>query len=208
MLATTVLVRLGWVLGYTAVERRVAARRGRPADPVAWPCGLTMGWCGMRGIVTLATALALPNDFPHRDLLLFTAFAVVLGTLVVQGLTLRPLLAHLALKDDGVVDREVRLARASLAEAAIDMMTGDDGPEAVSLRRECEERRRAAADATDGDGRVVPAALVLRGRTLARCRERLLRLRYDGAIGDDAFHRIEEEIDHADLAAAAGGNAV
>ena len=57
--------------------------------------------------------------FPHRDLVLFTAFAVVLVTLVVQGLTLRPLMNLLRLKDDGTVDREARLARVETLRAAL-----------------------------------------------------------------------------------------
>jgi NhaP-type Na+/H+ or K+/H+ antiporter len=76
----------------------------------------------MRGTVTLAAALALPvggeggAPFPYRDLILVTAFGVVLGTLVLQGLTLRPLLLRLRLEDDGAVDREVRLARVEFEE--------------------------------------------------------------------------------------------
>lgn len=84
-----------------------------------------IAWCGMRGTVTLATALALPGgaegggSFPYRDLMLFTAFGVVLGTLVIQGMTLRPLLGLLNLHDDGAVDREVRLARVETLRAAV-----------------------------------------------------------------------------------------
>lgn len=73
----------------------------------------------MRGTVTLATALALPTDFPFRDLILSTAFDVTLGTLVLQGLTLRPLLVRLGLEDEGSVDREVRLARVDTLRAAV-----------------------------------------------------------------------------------------
>jgi NhaP-type Na+/H+ or K+/H+ antiporter len=47
--------------------------------------GIVVSWCGMRGIVTLAAAYALPEGFPYRDLILLTAFAVVLGSLVIQG---------------------------------------------------------------------------------------------------------------------------
>ena len=61
----------------------------------------------MRGIVSLAAALALPATFPFRDLIVLTAFAVVLGTLVIQGLTLKPLLRALDLHDDDPVGREL-----------------------------------------------------------------------------------------------------
>jgi len=85
--------------------------------------GLVVSWAGMRGIVTLATALALPRRLAREThsliatLIILCAFSVVLGTLVIQGLTLRPLLAVLGLKDDGSVDREVRLARVETARA-------------------------------------------------------------------------------------------
>ena len=59
---------------------------------------LVVAWCGMRGTVTLAAALALPARFPYRDLLLFSSFLVVLGTLVIQGLTVKPLMARLGLE--------------------------------------------------------------------------------------------------------------
>ena len=73
--------------------------------------GLVISWAGMRGIVTLAAALALPAAFPFRDLIVLTAFAVVLGTLALQGLTLGPLLRALDLQDDDPVGHEVRAAR-------------------------------------------------------------------------------------------------
>jgi len=57
--------------------------------------GLVISWAGMRGIVTLAAAMALPPEFPYRDLILLTAFAVVVGTLTIQGLTLKPLMRAL-----------------------------------------------------------------------------------------------------------------
>ena len=69
--------------------------------------GLVISWAGMRGIVSLAAALALPPAFPYRDLIVLTAFSVVLGTLVIQGLTLKPLLRALDLHDDDPVGREL-----------------------------------------------------------------------------------------------------
>ena len=80
------------------VVRRGAAavdRRGILTSMIAPTVrgGIVVSWCGMRGIVTLAAAFALPENFPYRDLMLLTAFAVVLGSLVIQGLTLRPLIA-------------------------------------------------------------------------------------------------------------------
>ena len=66
----------------------IGLRDGQSLAMPSFKSGIVVAWCGMRGIVTLATAFALPENFPYRDLILFTAFAVVLGSLVIQGVTL------------------------------------------------------------------------------------------------------------------------
>src|SRR6202043_2085176 len=98
--------------------------------------GIVISWCGMRGIVTLAAAFALPNGFPYRDLILLTAFSVVLGSLVIQGLTLRPLIVGLPLKDGNLVEAEVGRARAIAYRAALDEIDGDPSEAAEILRLE------------------------------------------------------------------------
>ena len=127
--AAAILARILWVSAAAALSRwRPGAMATNDAtNPVAVSSGAAalVGWCGMRGIVTLATALALPTGvdglvaFPYRDLILFTAFAVVLATLVVQGLTLRLVIAGLHLKEDDTVEHEVRLARVATLLAAL-----------------------------------------------------------------------------------------
>jgi CPA1 family monovalent cation:H+ antiporter len=111
--AAVIVARIAWVAGaelFSRATRGPLALSGR----AAW----VVGWCGMRGTVTLAAALALPVNFPFRDLIFFTSFAVVLVTLVVQGMTLRPLIAWLGVRDDGTVAREVQLARVETLRAA------------------------------------------------------------------------------------------
>ena len=98
--------------------------------------GVLISWAGMRGIVSLATALALPLAFPYRDLIVLTAFCVVLGTLVIQGLTLKPLLRLLDLHDNDPVGREVRAARARALEAALARLADDQSPIAMTIRKE------------------------------------------------------------------------
>jgi monovalent cation/hydrogen antiporter len=120
VLAAVILVRIAWVMSYYVVarwkDRRFGSRPRRPLLPRTVQAGVVISWCGMRGIVTLAAALALPAAFPGRDLILFASFCVVLGTLVLQGLTLRPLLSRLTLPPDESVDQEVALGgRASCA---------------------------------------------------------------------------------------------
>jgi NhaP-type Na+/H+ or K+/H+ antiporter len=169
----------------------------------------------MRGTVTIAAALALPTGFPYRDLILITAFGVVLGTLVLQGLTLRPLLLTLRLKDDGTVDREVRLARVETLRAALAGAAACPGAETAELvrhRYQLQLRRAEQELKGDGDGqRATPApeavevvvdmdgdTAVVRAATESQ-RRRLVALRADGTIGDAAFQRVEEELDWAEL---------
>src|SRR4029079_11279608 len=106
-----------------------------------------VAWAGMRGIVTLANAYALPVAFPERDLALLCAFCVVVGTLVVQGLTLRPLILALGLSDDGTVAREVRVAQDVLALVALEILEDDDSDTARALRDEFITTEVAEADA-------------------------------------------------------------
>jgi CPA1 family monovalent cation:H+ antiporter len=221
-----ILARIAWVTGAAAFSRwrcrPLADGSPGPRDAVALsPRGAAVvGWCGMRGTVTLATALALPTDFPFRDLILTTAFGVTLGTLVLQGLSLRPLLLRLHLEDDGAVEREVRLARVEALRAALEAAAACPGAETAALvRHSYELQLRRAEEETGGGVKMgeaspeVPAvtvataactdgaeadAAVLRAATEAQ-RRRLVALRDDGTIGDAAFQRVEEELDWAEL---------
>jgi Na+/H+ antiporter len=194
-----IAARLLWVLGTNLVRGPHTSQGRRSAVVVAWS--------GMRGTVTLAAALALPQDFAFRDLILFSAFLVVLGTLVLQGLTLRPLMAWLGLEHDDAVDREVRLARVETLRAGIaSLADGGGGTEAAALLRRQYEVRLARAEARqtarDGGEDPMPPGSELAAAALTATRaerRRLSELRSDGTIGDDAFHRVEEELDRAEL---------
>ena len=222
-----ILARIAWVTGAAAFSRwrcrpSVDGKPG-PRDAVALDrrSAAVVGWCGMRGTVTLAAALALPAAFPLRDLILTTAFGVTLGTLVVQGLTLRPLILRLGIKDDGAIEREVRLARVEYLRAAVDAVAachGDESAELVQRRFAIQLRRAEKAFAAGGAdaNRAAPEgpgpksssateadnpdddSVVIRAATGAQ-RRRIVALRGDGTIGDAAFQRIEEELDWSEL---------
>ena len=204
ILAVVILARILWVMPYGALLRTLEARHLLPADVVeAVPTlkrGFIVSWCGMRGIVTLAAAFALPEWFPYRDLILLTAFAVVLGSLVIQGLTLRPLILALNFDDDDPVGREAAHARSIAFRAALEAIETDPSEEAEILRLEY----RAVLLRAETDGglstRELPAD-PLRRRAIAAARQALLGLRRSEAIGDDAFHLVEEELDRAELSA-------
>ena len=206
VLAAVILARAAWVAIFRIGLRfAVSLERWRGSQSLVMPSfksGIIVAWCGMRGIVTLATAFALPEDFPYRDLILFTAFAVVLGSLVLQGVTLRPLILALRLKEDDFVANEVARARGVAFRAALAAIDGDPSEEAELVRLEYRAVLRQAED--DPDGRITSSELPadpLRRRAILAARRAILELRQSEAIGDDAFHQIEEELDRAELGA-------
>ncbi len=140
VLATVIVVRVAWHMSFNAVtqwwHRRVGFQPPRPMLRPSLASGLVISWSGMRGIVTLAAALALPARFPHRDLIVFTAFIVVLGTLVIQGMTLGPLLHWLRVRDDDLVGGELRAARDRALAASLATFADDPSPIARAVRQE------------------------------------------------------------------------
>ena len=114
-----IVTRILWVPVFTYVPRMLF-RTIREHDPYPpWQAPVVISWAGIRGAVSLAAALALPTDFPERDLIVFLTFAVILVTLVGQGLTLPWLIRLLHVEDDGGADREDAKARIKAAEAAL-----------------------------------------------------------------------------------------
>jgi CPA1 family monovalent cation:H+ antiporter len=207
-----IFARIAWVTGTAALSRWRCRPRADgtpgPRDVVGLSArgAAVVAWCGMRGTVTLAAALALPTGgdgsapFPYRDLILVAAFGVVLGTLVLQGLTLRPLLLRLRLEDDGTVEREVRFARRETLRAALAAAEACPGAETAALVRhsyELQLRRVEEESPSDGAGRTADAAAVRAAADAQR--RRLIALRDDGTIGDAAFQLVEAELDWMEL---------
>ena len=205
VLVTVIVVRLAWHMSFNAVIRWRDRRFGfNPPRPMLRPTvgtGLVISWAGMRGIVSLAAAMALPPAFPYRDLILLTAFSVVLGTLVVQGLTLAPLLRWLDLHDDDPVGRELRAARERALDAGLASLAQHQSPEADLVRRELTARLAREGAETPGPSGDTHSD-VHRG-ALQAARHAVLAMRASDEIGDDAFHQIEEELDWLEMAGGA-----
>jgi Na+/H+ antiporter len=211
VLAVTILARFAWVMTFNTALRLKIERRGfNPPRPMARPTvngGIVISWAGMRGIVTLAAAFAVPetladgSPFPYRDLILLTAFTVVLGTLTIQGLTLGPLIRWMGLSDDDPVGREVRQARAETYRAGLKAIEDDDSLQAKLVRKEF----GAAIELSETEG--APGAEDVLGggrprlRAIEAARERAIELRRQSVIGDDAYRVLEEELDWAELSA-------
>ncbi len=204
-------VRLLWqftvVYLLRAIDRRAVQRERR----AGWRERVVIGWAGMRGSVSLAAALALPltieggAPFPERDLTIFLAFAVILATLVGQGLTLGPLIKLLGVSDDGSEEREEVSARIRLAEAAILRTEELDGEEWVRddtlerVRGLYDYRRRRFGAIEEGDGDHYEersgAYIRLMYELFDAQREELIGMRNRGEISDEVRRRVERELD-------------
>jgi CPA1 family monovalent cation:H+ antiporter len=207
VLATVIVVRLAWHMSLNTVvrwrDRRVGFHPPRPMLRPTAASGLVIAWAGMRGIVSLAAAMALPAGFPFRNLVVLTAFSVVLGTLIIQGLTLKPLLQALDLHDDDPVGREVAVARARALDAGLASFADDRSLVAQFVRMEFSSHL-AGSDTRAGSPRQSAHAELHRAAIHA-AREAVLSMRATDEIGDDAFHRMEEELDWLEMAG--GGRA-
>ena len=124
--ATVIVLRIAWVLPLTYLPRALS-RRLRAASPAQpWQETVIVAWTGIRGAVSLAAALALPfaidtgGAFPERERIIFLVFSVILGTLLLQGLTLPALISRLGLDDaDEELELEEIEARLRVADAAL-----------------------------------------------------------------------------------------
>ena len=165
-------------------------------------------WTGMRGAVTLAAALALP-DFPERDLVVFLAFAVVVFTVVVQGLTLPALIRGLDFYDDGRIELKEAKARILAAKAAIERIeelraeewVRTDTADRMRGLYEFRIRRFKARFDDEDDGAIDEQSQSyqrLRRMILDAERNEVYRLRREGTIDDPTMHRIERELDLED----------
>jgi CPA1 family monovalent cation:H+ antiporter len=148
VLVAVVVLRMAWV--FPARYLMVRAGLGPTGrDPAPWTHTLVLGWAGIRGVVTLAAAFVIPEDAPHRELLLLVAFTVVAGTLLVQGLSLPWLSRRLGvLAPDPAEDA---LARATLlhqaTEAGLEVLERESGEDAHAvsdaIRHRIEQRNFA-----------------------------------------------------------------
>jgi CPA1 family monovalent cation:H+ antiporter len=204
-------VRLIWGFTTVYVIRALDRRPSQRSRRAGWRQRMVVGWAGMRGSVSLAAALALPlhtdsgAPFPARDLIIFLAFAVILTTLVGQGLTLGPLIHRLGVRDDGAEDREEVAARVRLAEAAIARTEELDGEEWVRsdtlerVRGLYDYRRRRFGAQEDGDGDEYEersgSYIRLMYELFDAQREALISLRNGGEISDEVRRRVERELD-------------
>ena len=208
---TVILVRVVWVFPATYVPRWLM-RRLRERDPSPpWRNVSIIAWTGMRGVISLAAALALPLQtasgipFPERDLIIFLTFCVIFATLVVQGLSLPVLIRAFGLEDDHIGEKEETHGRIQVAEAALERLEelGEEDwvreDTAERVRSLYNYRRNRFASRFEGDPDGVEERSVayqqLMVELLGAQRQRLVSMRDEGSIGDEVMHRIERDLD-------------
>ena len=184
--AAVTLARAGVVVAVLALERS----RGREAWPASWSAVLI--WGGMRGSLSMVLALALPPTLTHRDLLITITFGVVLLSILIQGLTMKPLLQRLGITraHEAREMYEVRSGELRMTQAALEQIQHMEGlhiaPEAVL---------RELREAYEGRSRDVTAALEalrleqddLRAEESLRARREVLLAEKESVLAD--FHR-------------------
>jgi monovalent cation/hydrogen antiporter len=204
-----IAVRLAQVYPASWLPRLASGVRER--DPfLGWGAVTVLGWAGMRGVVSLALALAVPvqvdggDPFPQRNLVIFLGFSVIVVTLFGQGLTLPLVIRRLGVvADDEGPDSDARHALGRLSEVALDRLDALD-PEADQVPAELVERLRqryrarqahldAQREAGRGDGTDAYAGLV--AELLAAQRDELRRLREEGAVTAEVARRLYHDLD-------------
>ena len=201
--------RFLWVFPVVWIQRQIFPILRRPDPTPPWRVVAVIGWSGLRGVVSLAAALALPAGFPGRDLILFFTFTVILVTLVGQGLTLPAIIRALGLVPDAdKADAEAR-ARALTAEAALARL--DDlvaewptHKELIDTLRSQYEHRTTHAELHDGaePGAAEQELLEhtqIRRELIEAERRAAFDLRERGVIADDLLRRIERDLDLEEL---------
>jgi len=203
-----IAVRFAWIYPATYLPRMVSARL-RERDPAPTEHELfIMSWCGMRGIVSLAAALALPlaleggAPFPGRDLIIFLTFVVIAVTLVLQGLSLGLLIRVLRVGTDWSEHEEEQHARFALGKAAIAAigeLAAKEGiaPElAERIRAEFAEKVRIAPPGGQILTGGADVAKRLRSAAIKAERQELIRIWRENKISDDVLHHLEEDLDY------------
>ncbi|MFD0201786.1 MULTISPECIES: Na+/H+ antiporter [Saccharothrix] len=206
VLAATILVRFVWMYPAAYLPRLLSKRIREREDAPGWRGVTVLSWAGMRGVVSLAAASALPLDLPGREVIVFCAFVVTVGTLLIQGLTLPYVIRKLAFRGDeertdALAEAQVQHAAAQAAVRRLDEVIGDDHDALEHivdrLRLLAEHRGNAAWERLGRQEDESPAAAYrrLRRTMLEAERQVFVQARDDGQIDDEVLVRVLRELD-------------
>jgi len=210
--AVVIVARFVWVYPATYLPRWLspALARRDPSPPWQWP--FFLAFVGVRGVVSLAAALAIPlttltgAPFPYRDLILFVTFGVIVVTLVGQGVLLPAVVRWLGLGRHAADERErehtaelaARAEALNMVQSRLDQLSGDGGiaPEVLAILRARHDYRVGRLPKNTSSGvETASAAADLRSELIAAEREYIYQLLREGKITDEPRRRIERELD-------------
>jgi CPA1 family monovalent cation:H+ antiporter len=206
--AVAIAVRFVWVFPVAYLPRWLSGSLHEQTPRQRRRGSMIISWCGMRGIVSLAAALALPTvlpngePFPARDLIIFLTFFVIATTLIGQGLTLAPLIRKLKVGADWSMIEEQERVRSAMSAAAItavdDHLAQAKAPLewADQLRAEIADLVIVAAPAQPKQSSRDALSLRLRRVAIKARREELIRLWRDNEISDEVMRLHEEILDY------------
>jgi CPA1 family monovalent cation:H+ antiporter len=212
-----ILLRLAWVYPGAYLSSVAARKFLKQPTPLSSARGIfIVGWTGMRGVVSLAAAVSLPEvlengkPFPARDMIIFLTFCVIFVTLVLQGLTLPALIRRLGLSRKDEKNPEEQSARRKIIRSAmeqLDDMRSHDKPEFSSVYEHVAEHYRArlaaAGDESDGAEEFKPEAAELYRQITEKLREversTAVKLRNENEINDAVLRKLELELDLLDI---------
>jgi CPA1 family monovalent cation:H+ antiporter len=214
LLTVTVVIvaRFIWVYPATYLPRWLSPSLARRDPLPPWQWTFSLAFVGVRGVVSLAAALAIPlsteisTPFPYRDLILFITFGVIVVTLVGQGLLLPPVVRWLGLGSHAADEHErekkaelaARLEALNLAQSRLEQLAADGrtSPEVLAtLRTRHDYRAGRLPGPTSNELDAALAAADLKLELIAAEREYIFRLLRDGRITDETRRRMERELD-------------
>jgi CPA1 family monovalent cation:H+ antiporter len=211
ILAALTIARFAWVFGSELAIKMGNAIGFERDKPLGVHGATVLSWAGVRGVVTLALALSVPDGFPGRDFILVTSFAVILFTVLFQGTTLARVIqwAHLTEPAADMPHLNLNQAEAAMAKAqltTVQKLAYDEAGKLVHplLLERYERRARAIIDYVERVESMRPLLhahfdVVL--EAVATGRRELIRLHRAGEIDDETLHELERDLDLEELSA-------
>ena len=207
--ALLIALRMAWILGSATLANLFKPVLERP---MTFPMMVVISWSGMRGMLSLAAALAIPHTiagdepFPARDLIVFLTFSAIVVTLILQSATLKPLMRAIGLESDEESLPGETAARREMAVAALKVLRRSGrqalpgSAAAVSLKAlTAQYLAEAPPDALVYDPAAQEARRQAQKDIVAAQQHRLVLMRQRGLVSDQVFLRLQRELDHVEL---------
>jgi CPA1 family monovalent cation:H+ antiporter len=211
ILIALILARFAWAFGSDFVIRLCNALGVKRYAPLGLRGATVLSWAGVRGVVTLALALSLPENFPGRDFILVTSFAIILGTVLLQGTTLGYVIKWSRLTEPESAKARFTMSQAEAAMAQAQWATiqtlayDSEGnlihPQLLNRYQVRAEKIVDYAERTEHYTPMLQAHFDVVLQAVATGRRELIRLHRAGDIDDETLHELERDLDLEELSA-------